>query len=341
MQVNFNFQAFSHKGKLRDHNDDSYYAHSSGVFGVFDGIGSLRGGDVAAQCSAGVLKAMTSQLATDYQAKIVMQKFFQNADEAVQKIGASSINLFGLACTGLCAIIRQDENRLNLYIGNLGDTRIYLFREGGLYQLGIDQSWYQISVREGENPTDVEERKYKNAITNAIGLDGSAHVDFYQSELLEGDLVFMCTDGVHGYIDHQEMTRNFREALSQKNLSTEEMLKDIVRLTEKSVMEGQAGDNFTMLAVAIGNISKQVFKEQTRWISGDHVRGQLLGPSEAGLLDLSWVNGQTFMTNNLGHAFYLKDLNKMQSALEQAGCLGFLKLLNSQIGRIKGKSTFV
>lgn len=91
-------------------------------------------------------------------------------------------------------------------MANVGDSRLYVYRDGQLSQITQDHSVVGEMVRKGEMPKE-EARSHpkRNLITRAVGAEAEVRVDFFDETLQAGDLVLMCTDGLTSMVEESEI----------------------------------------------------------------------------------------------------------------------------------------
>ena len=92
--------------------------------------------------------------------------------------------------------------------GHVGDSRLYLLRQGIIIQLTRDQSYVQQMVDNGVITAEqAKTHPSKNILTSALGSDSAVEADFAEAPvpLLAGDMLLLCTDGLHGLVDDEEM----------------------------------------------------------------------------------------------------------------------------------------
>jgi protein phosphatase len=100
-------------------------------------------------------------------------------------------------------------------IGSAGDSRCYLLRSGELKQLTRDDSWVSAALGEGIlNSDDVEHHPLRNVITKAVGARDTIDLDLVEHHLQGGDLLMLCSDGLHGMINDAEIHRQLTAAPS-------------------------------------------------------------------------------------------------------------------------------
>jgi protein phosphatase len=126
----------------------------------------------------------------------------------------------------------------SLTIASAGDSRCYLVRGGQLRQLTRDDSWVSAALGEGIlNSDDVEHHPLRNVITKAVGARDSIDLDLVEHELEPGDLVLLCSDGLHGMINDQEIGR----ILAASELSLEDASARLI----EAANEAGGRDNVT------------------------------------------------------------------------------------------------
>ena len=94
-------------------------------------------------------------------------------------------------------------------IGQVGDSRIYLLRDGALTQLTKDHSYVQEQVDAGLlTPEQARYHPYSNVITRCVGASETVEADIYEGEMKPGDVFLLASDGLTGMVDdrrHQTM----------------------------------------------------------------------------------------------------------------------------------------
>ncbi len=195
-------------GLVRQQNEDSVWPrHEDGsglttgtaegkfVAAVADGMGGHVGGEVA------------SQIAIDTAADV--------EGDAVTRVLAANLALIdtvrqrprlaGMGTTLTVAVFSDDDE---VEIGHIGDSRAYLYRSGALSQVTRDHSLVAEMMEAGElTPEDAALHPYRSVITRALGLDRSVDVDRFQIGLHDGDRLLLCTDGLTGMIEDDDISR--------------------------------------------------------------------------------------------------------------------------------------
>jgi protein phosphatase len=192
-------------GRKRDHNEDNLYVFSPHtnfeqrgmLFAVADGMGGHAGGEFASRIAVDTLgKYYTSE--NDNKSFLVsLENCITEANSLIYSQAQSSPVLRGMGTTLTTAIV--DNSSLN--IGQVGDSRVYLVRNGQLQQLTNVHSLVAEQIRQGIiTEAEASSHPAKNIITRALGTKAKVEIDFYTFELEADDRVLLCSDGLHGYV---------------------------------------------------------------------------------------------------------------------------------------------
>jgi len=189
-------------GMRRQVNEDSVIA-MPGVFAVADGLGGHSAGDVASD-------AAVSRLAQKARSRARRGAILEESDVIEALVAASediavvtrgTIHGSGTTVTGLTVVVRDEVPSLQLF--NLGDSRVYGFRDGALEQLTIDHSYVQELVDSGQ--ITAEEAEYHpdaNIITRALGFGEVPEIDRWILHPVAGTRLLVCSDGLTRELTH-------------------------------------------------------------------------------------------------------------------------------------------
>jgi protein phosphatase len=139
----------------------------------------------------------------------------------------------GTTLTVLC--VKDDR----YYIGHVGDSRAYLIRKGKIKCLTEDHNMVTMLLKSGQ--ITEKEAKYhpgKSMLTRVLGRKPMCEIDFYEGDLKKNDIIFMCTDGISGYLLDKEIVE-----LIKNNKSMEQKLELFV----KKVLDRGGEDNMTAI----------------------------------------------------------------------------------------------
>jgi serine/threonine protein phosphatase PrpC len=95
----------------------------------------------------------------------------------------------------------------HVYVANVGDSRAYIVREGQARQISLDHSWVEELVREGRiTPDQARGHGLRNVITRCIGTQEQVEVDIFTEAVQDGDVLVLCTDGLSGLVEDDEIS---------------------------------------------------------------------------------------------------------------------------------------
>lgn len=208
--------AYSDVGRVRDHNEDSFLSEPAlGLFVVADGMGGHAAGEVASQTSVAVIRESIGR------AEPLLRRFREKREEADRRqILALLEQVIQEACAKIYDMGQKDQKRRGMgtttsillclgrrgFIAHVGDSRIYLLRQGQPHQLTEDHSVIQELIKRGRlKKEDAEKSPYRNAVTRAVGIYASVEVDTLDFDILPGDTFLLCSDGLSGYLKEQEL----------------------------------------------------------------------------------------------------------------------------------------
>lgn len=210
---------------------------------VCDGMGGHVGGATASHIA---VDAILDYLSNEYfdDPRIAIGKAIDYANAAIRNKVAQSPELEGMGSTCVLLIVRDGK----VYLGHVGDSRIYLIRDHRIHQLTKDHSYVQMLVDMGEITSDqAEHHPRKNEITNALGIPQMQPATVMQNPIdpQAGDCFLLCSDGLSGMVENKTIEHIISQ---QKQLSAQERA---TKLIEKA-KEGGGLDNITVQLVEFG-----------------------------------------------------------------------------------------
>lgn len=265
--LNIQFFAATDVGRQRDHNEDNYLVDPKlHLFVVADGMGGHAAGEVASQIAvhsvcrtirenADVIErhqdnpddpgARQEILAIlEHAIQTATSEVFHRAQEETDKRG------MGTTCSALLVVGHRG------FIAHVGDSRIYLLREGQVHQITEDHSLLNELVRRGKIKREEIETspyaKYKNAVTRAVGAYETVESDTLDFEVLPGDQFLMCSDGMHAYLKDGDL----QEILGAKDVA--EAPKTLIALANA----GGGHDNITVIVVRLQATDPKAYEER-------------------------------------------------------------------------------
>jgi PPM family protein phosphatase len=187
-------------GLVREGNEDSYLTEEP-LFVVADGMGGHRGGEVASQLAVETLENMRKQGTGDLRDQV------QEANRVVFERSAVDRKVAGMGTTLTAALVEGDRVRL----AHVGDSRAYLLRDGELQLLTEDHTLVRRMVTEGEiSKEEAETHPQRSVLTRALGVDAVVDVDDDTVEVLPGDRLLLCTDGLTSMVSEHAIEEVLR-----------------------------------------------------------------------------------------------------------------------------------
>ncbi len=240
--VKFGFK--SDRGRVRDNNQDSYFVMpEEGIFLVADGVGGHTHGELASRTAMTDIAAFVrdNPIPAGSDNELIKQ-YFCNLTELVNE------HIFAIA--GEQAPRGMATTLIILYIDgdtahalNVGDSRVYLIRDGVMTQITEDHTFVNTLVKRGII-SEAEARTHpdRNMITKAIGADQTIDPDFYTFSIKENDVILMCTDGLYNEVSSENIIQMVNEEDDMRKLCSD--------LVDKANSHG-GGDNITVVSVKI------------------------------------------------------------------------------------------
>src|SRR4051794_40384201 len=190
--------AISHTGKVRSNNQDSGYAGSS-LFVVADGMGGHAGGDIASAIAVRRI-AETDRLdfATPQEAEFALQSAMIAANQEISAAVEERPELTGMGTT-VSALVRVDDV---IATAHIGDSRIYLLRDGELSQITNDHTFVQRLVETGRiTPEEAAVHPRRSVLMRVLGdIDQSPEIDTAILGTGPGDRWMLCSDGLTSHV---------------------------------------------------------------------------------------------------------------------------------------------
>lgn len=237
MTLTLRFAAGSHKGMIREGNEDSGYAGPR-LLAIADGMGGQAAGEVA---SSEVISALV-QLDDDVPGSDVLTSLgaaVERANEQLRLMVEEDPQLEGMGTT-LTALLWTGR-RLGLV--HVGDSRAYLLRDGLLTQITQDHTWVQRLVDEGRiTEEEATTHPQRSLLMRALGSGDRVEPDLSIREVRAGDRYLICSDGLSAVVSHQTI----EEALADYQ-GPQETVQRLIELA----LRGGGPDNITCIVADV------------------------------------------------------------------------------------------
>lgn len=205
------YWALTDTGRVRPENQDSWLVRSTETpegkeiltAVVCDGMGGAKAGNVASRMGVErFAEYLCPGLETVEQAELSAPLAVREANRAIYDLAFAIPEYEGMGTTLVAAVTDGRETR----IVNIGDSRCYLVRNKVIRQITKDHSLVQDLVDRGEiDRADAWLHPQRNYITRALGTDEDVICDVFREELEPGDILLLCSDGLSGIVNAQEM----------------------------------------------------------------------------------------------------------------------------------------
>ncbi|MFD4413034.1 Stp1/IreP family PP2C-type Ser/Thr phosphatase [Streptomyces sp. NPDC058467] len=250
MSLSLRFAAGSHKGMIREGNEDSGYAGPR-LLAIADGMGGQAAGEVA---SSEVISTIVA-LDDDVPGSDILTSLgtaVQRANDQLRLMVEEDPQLEGMGTT-LTALLWTGQ-RLGLV--HVGDSRAYLLRDGVLTQITQDHTWVQRLVDEGRiTEEEATTHPQRSLLMRALGSGDHVEPDLSIREVRAGDRYLICSDGLSGVVSHQTM---------EDTLASYQGPQETVQQLIELALRGGGPDNITVIVADVLDID-----------GGDTLAGQL------------------------------------------------------------------
>ena len=218
---------------LRKNNEDSYYINEDcGLLVIADGMGGHEHGQLASRLAVEKISTLTTDQCPETFNLNMMQQLFMQANAVVfEKQKALQSGIMG---TTLTAVV-IDENQI--YVGHVGDSRLYLLHDDTLMQLTMDHSYYAELIRQGTENIHIENRQ-KNVLLKALGPEAQVEGQYLTHSIEAGDMLLLCTDGLYNLLQPEEMKQLMQQS-ENLDLAVEQLLNQ--------ALQRGASDNLTVI----------------------------------------------------------------------------------------------
>lgn len=231
--------AVSHVGKIRANNQDSGYAGRY-LFVVADGMGGHAGGDVASAIAVKRIAETDRQYASPNDAEFALRTALLAANSLLAETVFEHGELTGMGTT-VSGIVRVDDH---IAMAHIGDSRIYLFRDGVLKQITADHTFVQRLVDSGRiTPEEAAVHPRRSVLMRVLGdVDASPEIDTAVMKTLPGDRWLICSDGLSSYVAEDKI---------QAVLGSIPTAQDAAERLVKESLDQGAPDNVTIVLVDV------------------------------------------------------------------------------------------
>jgi serine/threonine protein phosphatase PrpC len=264
----FSMKAFSagltNIGRKRDNNEDTFHVDDNiGLYIVADGMGGHRAGEVASRTVVSSIRDYMDAFSTSEEAQHIgtgevspayaaVCHSIELANRVVHQLSQNQGSYRGMGSTAAVAFLHGDT----LVTANVGDSRIYLVRQGKIEQLTKDHTLLAEQMR--KNPgldSHFSTSPMKHILMRAVGIQETVQTDAYEMQPRSGDMVLMCSDGLTDMLSDHDVL----QAILQRG-TLDETCRRLVDLAN----ERGGNDNITVVLIQFEKEEKGLFQKLFR-----------------------------------------------------------------------------
>lgn len=244
--ISLSWGAASDVGRIRKNNQDSYIADGN-VFAVADGMGGHVGGEIASKLAIDVFSEAFSN---NESPRLDIVEVVQNANSAILSRAAREPTLAGMGTTLCLLSVADSDDKYQLNLVNVGDSRGYLYRDRELYQLTDDHTLISEMVKSGEISRDeAVVHRARHILTRALGVDQELEIDHWKIEPKTGDVYLLCSDGLTNELTDPEIAQ-----ILASDSSAQEKADSLVL----GAVQAGGSDNVTCVVVNVDSAAESM-----------------------------------------------------------------------------------
>lgn len=222
-------------GRIRPINEDACYTPAEGecFCAVADGMGGHNAGEVA---SALAIKTFADDMrSVENITAAAMRAAVEHANDVVFKEAGKSNQTNGMGTT-FSALAVKDHTA---YIVHVGDSRIYLLRRDTIMRVTVDHTLVEEMVLKGMiSVREARVHPKRNIITRALGTGPKVEIDVVQLDVREGDVFFLCTDGLSNHVEERKILK-----IAHSHENWQDKAKSLIAIA----LENGGQDNITAM----------------------------------------------------------------------------------------------
>lgn len=238
MKFKVHSAGISDPGLKREVNEDSILVDdASQLWVVADGMGGHENG---AYASGQTVKVLAQQdFTADFEAaKDALSRQIYAANKHIWEAGAAQ-GSSGTMGTTLVSLVVRDQDFAVLWVG---DSRAYIYRRGGLFQLSTDHTHVQDLIDEGVlSEAEAEGHPMSHVLSRALGVQETVQVDIMQDVIDAGDVFLLCSDGLTGPVSEDTI----------RGILASNALEDAAKMLIEAAHENGAPDNVSVVLVSV------------------------------------------------------------------------------------------
>ncbi len=211
-------------GLKRGHNEDNFLINEElNLFVVADGMGGHAGGEYASAIAVNTVEEIVTSLEVEGveisddtdPVEVTRQKLthaIKLAGRRIYEMAKEKPEYHGMGTTAVVLLVDGP----NAFVAHVGDSRLYLLREGRIEQVTEDHSLIAEKIRHGLiTPEEAKSHRMRNVITRSLGYQEDVEVDIQVRAVRPGDHFVLCSDGLSGHVQAEEIAEVVKERRPQ------------------------------------------------------------------------------------------------------------------------------
>ncbi len=217
-------------GRERKNNQDYYYISDDGCLSILaDGMGGYAGGEIASKIATLSAKEYIEKnfdKNLDYDVEQILEiikKAMEYANWVVHKKAQEKPELEQMGTTLEICIIYKEK----MFVGHVGDSRVYRIRQGIIRKLTKDDSYVQKLVEDGTiTKEEAKNHPKKNMLVKALGCETDIEVNVFYKKFLLDDIILICSDGLTNMVSEEQIYNIISNDINQ---ATENLVNEANR----------------------------------------------------------------------------------------------------------------
>jgi len=259
-------------GVYRDDTPDLTFFKEGALLCVADGLGGHTSGEIASKLTVSILKDLLKEAphpqpedpessAGDQGPFESLRNAIKRANDSIYQTNQDLVRKGKPMGTTITAALVEPRR---VYVANVGDSRCYLLRDGEFIERTEDHSWVDDQVRQGlMSKAEAETDARRNVVTRCIGTAAEVVVDTYRWNIIPGDILFLCTDGLSNMVPDADILAEFHKGGTPAEIATR-----LVSLAN----ENGGKDNITaVIAVISPNPLRQFYRRVRAFFRRKHL----------------------------------------------------------------------
>ncbi len=242
--MKLDFYSQTHIGLVRSENQDSIMTDGvHNLFIVADGMGGHKGGKTASRLAIQTISSYLTKKLTEDSPCIALdiEKSYEEANRRIYNKGIQNPELRGMGTTVCLFLVREDGTA---YIGNVGDSRLYMLKDGTLWQLTEDHTSITSQIKAGlltgqkvpKSPFSED-----HMLTKSVGFLSDIQADVFTKKVHSKEVYLLCSDGLTGAVSNEEI---------QNHLQSHQGKHRVQHCLNQALQKGGA-DNISVIVVEI------------------------------------------------------------------------------------------